>query len=69
MNNWIDINKNRPGYGEPVLIKVHSTTQNVTYMRDGADDCEDWFEPYHFDHDDELKIPLNEVTFWQKLPK
>lgn len=58
-----------PPYGAPVLIKTTSgTVQHVTYMRDGADDCADWFEPYHFKHDDELKMPLNKVAEFARLP-
>jgi len=41
---WIDINNKRPQYGRPVLIKIKSTTQHITYMLDGADECEDWFD-------------------------
>jgi hypothetical protein len=68
-SKWTNISDKHPEYGEPVLIKTNSgVTQNVTYTRDGCDDHEDWFEPYHFDHDDDLKIPISKVKAWRELP-
>ncbi|GGO89214.1 hypothetical protein GCM10011348_46440 [Marinobacterium nitratireducens] len=53
-----------PDYGEPILVALNGVWQHVTYMRDGADDCEDWVEPYHFDHDDSCKSFWRNVTAW-----
>ena len=58
----------RPAYGQPVLIKIKGIVQHITYVLDGADDTADWFEPYHFDHDDELKIWWHKVHEWAPLP-
>ena len=68
MNNWIAMDVKRPGYGEPVLIVVYGVVQNIMYIRDGADDTEDWFEPYYFD-DHELSAFMHDVSHWMPLPK
>lgn len=53
-----------PPYGEPVLIKARGVLQHVTYMLECADDVPDWFEPYHFEHDDDQNIAWNSVDSW-----
>lgn len=68
MSEWISLEDNSPYYGEPVLICANGVTQHVTYLMDGADDTQDWFEPYHFDHDDDQKIWRNKVTHYMPLP-
>lgn len=68
-SGWISVDDRLPAYGEPVLIKANSVTQHVTYVLDGADECPDWFEPHHFDHDDDLKMFWNKVKFWRPLPE
>ncbi len=70
--NWISCKGELPGYGEPVLIVISSVTQHITYCLDGADEVPDWFEPYHLEHDDELKVWHNNVSHWiyvDDLPK
>jgi hypothetical protein len=67
--NWISVEDKLPGYGEPVLLLSNSVVQHVTYMLDGADDVPDWFEPFHFEHDDSLKLYWNSATHWMPLPK
>lgn len=69
MSEWISVEDDMPIYGDPVLIVGNGVTQHVTYMRDGADDEPDWFEPYFFDHDDDFKVDLNKVTHWMPLPE
>lgn len=64
MIDWIDVNDRLPGYGEPVLLVASGVVQHVTYMLDGADDVPDWFEPYHFDHDDNMKMDWNQADAW-----
>ncbi len=64
---WIGTDKKLPPYGEPVLIVGNGAPQHVTYIRDGGDDCDDWFEPYHFEHDDNCKIPASDITHWQPI--
>ena len=66
---WISVKDRLPEYGRAVLISIKGTVQHVTFSLDGADDTPDWFEPYWFDHDDELKIWWNKVTHWMPLPK
>lgn len=61
---WISMEVRTPGLGEPLLIKVGGSVQHTTYMMDGADDGDNWFEPYFFDHDTDLKIECNNVTEW-----
>lgn len=69
-DNWISVGHDLPAYGEPLLITVGNTVQNITYCFDAADDqSAAWFEPYHFDHDDELKIPAHKITSWQYIPE
>ncbi len=68
-SGWISVETRMPHYGDPVIIQVGGTVQNITYMRDGADDTPDWFEPYHFEHDDELKAPISHVKWWRPLPE
>lgn len=57
----------RPQYGEPVLIVSNGVLQNITYILDGADDVQDWFEPYFFDHKGSLKIWWHKVDEWAYL--
>jgi len=63
-----ETSKELPVYGEPVLIIINGVLQYITYFRDGDDHVPDWFEPYFFDHDDELKILWNKVEKWAYLP-
>jgi hypothetical protein len=67
--NWIETKDELPGYGEPVLLIIGNTVQHITYMLDGTDDTPDWFEPYFFEHDDELKIWHNKVNKWAHVPQ
>ena len=68
MSEWISVDTKLPAYGVPVLLFANGATQHITYMLDGADDTPDWFEPYNFDHDDELKVWWNKVDSWMPLP-
>ena len=69
MSEWTKCTDSLPTYSEPVLLKINGVIQNITYMLDGADDMPDWFEPYFFDHDDELKIWWNLVDEWMPIQK
>lgn len=64
---WISVDDRLPQYGEAVLLAA-PTVQKVIYMLDGDDGVPDWFEPYFFDHDNELKIGWNKPTHWMPLP-
>ena len=66
---WISVDERMPTYGKPVLIVIRGIVQDVTYMRDGADDCDDWFEPYFFEHDHNCKVSFHEVSHWMPLPE
>jgi len=70
MSEWIK--DKLPPYGVPVLIRVGSTVQHITYMLDaegdGLEGCV-WYEPYHFDHTDDLKILATKITEWMELPE
>lgn len=66
---WIKTEDKLPAYGQPVIIVIGNVVQNVTYMRDGADDCPDWFEPYFFEHDNETTCWARDVTHWMPLPE
>jgi hypothetical protein len=65
---FIPMSQKRPIYGQPVLIKIKGIVQHITYTLDGADDTRDWFEPYLFDHDDEMKLWWNKADEWAALP-
>lgn len=67
MDKWIKIEDRKPEYGDPVIIVIKKTVQNVTYMRNGYDDVDDWFEPYHYD-DKESAAWISDVTHWMPLP-
>ena len=67
--NWVNTSDSLPSYGAPVLIIIGNTVQHITYCLDGDDSVPDWFEPYYFDHDDELKIMHNKVKGWAYLPE
>lgn len=69
MSEWISVGDRLPEYGEPVIISIKNIVQKVTYILDGSDDCPDWFEPYHFDHDDEIKCWWHKVEYWQSMPE
>jgi hypothetical protein len=70
---WINCRASLPEYGDPVTVKAHGVVQHVTYTLSGAgEDFDvklDWFEPYHFEHDDNCKIPLSNNVEWMPLPK
>jgi hypothetical protein len=70
---WINCRAELPEYGVPVTVKAHGVVQNVTYTLSGAgEDFDvklDWFEPFHFDHDDNCKIPLSNNVEWMLLPE
>lgn len=68
-NPWVRVRDELPGYGDPILLLVNNTVQHVTYMLDGADESKDWFEPYHFDHDDNCKLFIDKATAWMPLPR
>ncbi len=72
-SKWINCRASLPEYGDPVTVKAHGLVQLVTYTLSGAgDDFDvklDWFEPYHFEHDDNCKIPLSNNIEWMPLPK
>lgn len=60
-----------PQYGQPVLLKSNGVIQHVTFMLNGSDDCEDWFEPFHFDHfdhEDDFIISLGDVEALAPMP-
>lgn len=48
----------RPAYGEPVILRINGVVQNYTYNMDGADDCDDWLEPFGqlIDEDDKREV-------------
>jgi hypothetical protein len=69
MSEWISVEDRLPAYGKPVLLVGNNVVQHVTYMLDGCDDVPDWFEPYHFDHDDNCKLLWNKATYWMELPE
>ena len=70
MIEWISVNDKLPPYGDPVLLcSKFGTVQNVTYCLDGDDDVPDWFEPYHFEHDDNCKTGWNMVSHWAAIPE
>jgi len=66
---WISVEDRLPPYGLPVILSIKGTVQYVTYMLDGADDTKDWFEPYHFDHDDNTKLWYDDANHWMPLPE
>ena len=72
-SKWINCRASLPEYGDPVTVKANGVVQNVTYTLSGAgddfDEKLDWFEPYHFEHDDNCKIPLSNNIEWMPLPK
>lgn len=66
---FVPLEEKKPMYGAPVLLKTKGdVVQHITYMLDGADNEEDWFEPFYFDWKDDLNIPLSEVISWALLP-
>lgn len=67
---WIDFKANPPAYGTPVILKINGTVQHVTYIRDGESNCDDWFEPYHYD-DKEHGVFVGSVNSleWMPLPE
>jgi len=65
---FIPVQEKLPPYGAPVLLVANGVLQHAVYMRDGADDVPDWFEPYHFEHDDDLKVRWDMVDSWAAMP-
>lgn len=65
---WISCEERLPNYGDPVLIVVDGKAQPLTFMRDGADDTADWFEPYGGDMGEE-SFWMRQVTHWMPLPE
>ncbi len=69
MSKWTSVEDKLPEYGEPILLVIKGVVQNVTYMLDGCDDTPDWFEPYHFDSDDNCKLWRNQAGFRMTIPE
>ena len=67
-NQWISVDDRLPKYGEPVLLTINGFVQNIVYVLDGDDDCKDWFEPYHFNANDEDKFFYDKASYWMPLP-
>ena len=66
--NFIKLKDEIPLFGEPILIYSFGVVQNIVYMLDGDEECKTlWFEPYHFDVEDELKVPFNKIEEWVYL--
>lgn len=67
---WVRTEDSRPDMGAPVLIKYKSTIQHISYTLDGCCNDHYWFEPYHFDAEEEdLTIDISEVSEWAYFPK
>lgn len=72
LSNWVNINDHEPVLDEPVVIKVNSIIQDITYCLDGSD-LNDliWFEPYCKNIDAETKHEMSVRVsgkieiFWQ----
>ena len=65
---FISVSEKLPPYGAPVLINIKGVLQHVTYTLDGDEGVPDWFEPYHFDHDDNMKVWSRDVDSWALMP-
>lgn len=65
---FIPIENSRPPYGAPVLLKINGVVQHITYTLDGADETPDWFEPFYFDHGDDMRMWWHKVEAWALLP-
>ena len=60
-----DVSEELPLYGEPVLTRLGTVVQNITYIRDAdSEESVDWFEPYYFEHESMLKIPAAKISGW-----
>ena len=71
MSEWISVEDDLPGYGDPVILSIDHIVQTVTYMLDGSDDSLDWFEPYHYD-DKESGLFVDYCSHdlhWMPLPE
>jgi hypothetical protein len=70
---WINYINKRPEYGQAVILKINGVVQEMTWMRDGADDTADWFEPNFADHyeDNSLKFFAHTMDDleWMALPE
>ena len=65
MSEWIKMEDGKPPYGGPVLIKSASgTVQHIIYCLDGADNSKDWFEPFHFEHSDDMRFYPEAEESW-----
>jgi hypothetical protein len=69
MSDWISREYKLPCYGVPVLIVVGGVTQSETFILDGYDEVEDWFEPFHTDQDIGRGVFASNVTHWMPSPK
>ncbi len=69
-DNWISVKDRLPEYDVPVLLCANGVTQHITYTLNGNvdDESDDWFEPFHFDHDVGYQIRADKPTDWQPLP-
>jgi len=66
---FIKVKDGLPAYGKSVLIRSGNTVQGLTYVREGGDDTEDWFEPYYFECSEQFYLEVNDVTEWAYLPE
>jgi len=70
---WVNIQDKMPRYGEPVILCIDGTVQNITFMLDGTDEncCfdRDWFEPYWYDdNENAFLVDYTKVIYWMRLP-
>jgi DNA-directed RNA polymerase subunit RPC12/RpoP len=67
---FTETKKELPPIEEPVLIKgEYGTVQHIVYVLEASEDLTRyWFEPYHFDSDDDLKLGIDKVLSWALMP-
>lgn len=58
------VSESLPIYGEPVLIRIGSTVQYITYTLCCDDNIPEWFEPFHFGGCEDLNVHCNKVNEW-----
>ena len=66
-SQWVSVEDARPKYGQKCNVYLNGALMDGVYFFDGADDCDDWFEPITENKSNGFFVFANEIE-WCALP-
>jgi hypothetical protein len=66
-SQWISVDDAHPKYGQKCNVYLNGALMDGVYMFDGADDCDDWFEPITENKSNGFFVFENKIK-WCALP-